>query len=52
MSEQKPEGLYDPQTEKDSCGIGFVANIKGEKSHAIVEQALEVLQRMAHRAAR
>src|SRR5512137_3053856 len=44
-------GLYDPQTEKDSCGIGFVANIKGEKSHAIVEQALEVLQRMAHRAA-
>ena len=44
-------GLYDPNTEKDSCGIGFVANIKGEKSRAIVEQALEVLQRMAHRAA-
>ena len=45
------DGLYDPQTEKDSCGIGFVANIKGEKSRAIVERALEVLQRMAHRAA-
>ena len=45
------QGLYEPSTEKDSCGIGFVANIKGEKSHAIVEQALEVLQRMAHRAA-
>ncbi len=44
-------GLYEPATEKDSCGIGFVANIKGEKSRAIVEQALEVLQRMAHRAA-
>ncbi|PZR10848.1 MAG: glutamate synthase large subunit [Archangium gephyra] len=44
-------GLYEPSTEKDSCGIGFVANIKGEKSRAIVEQALEVLQRMAHRAA-
>ncbi len=45
------QGLYEPSTEKDSCGIGFVANIKGEKSRAIVEQALEVLQRMAHRAA-
>ncbi len=44
-------GLYEPATEKDSCGIGFVANIKGEKSRAIVEQALEVLRRMAHRAA-
>ncbi|MDP2272367.1 MAG: glutamate synthase large subunit [Archangium sp.] len=51
MSQPGPVGLYDPQTEKDSCGIGFVANIKGDKSHAIVEQALEVLQRMAHRAA-
>ena len=50
MSDQT-QGLYDPQTEKDSCGIGFVAHIKGEKSRGIVEQALEVLQRMAHRAA-
>lgn len=49
MSEQR--GLYEPSTERDSCGIGFVANIKGEKSKAIVEQALEVLQHMAHRAA-
>ncbi len=45
------EGLYEPSTEKDSCGIGFVANIKGQKSKGIVEQALRVLQRMAHRAA-
>ncbi len=45
------QGLYEPSTEKDSCGIGFVANIKGLKSRAIVEQALQVLQRMAHRAA-
>jgi glutamate synthase (NADPH/NADH) large chain len=44
-------GLYDPSTEHDSCGVGFVAHIRGEKSHAIVEDALEVLRRMAHRAA-
>jgi len=44
-------GLYDPSTEHDACGIGFVAHIKGEKSRAIVEQALEVLHRLAHRAA-
>jgi glutamate synthase (NADPH) large chain len=44
-------GLYDPSTERDSCGIGFVANIKGVKSRGIVDQALLVLERMAHRAA-
>ncbi len=44
-------GLYTPSTEKSSCGIGFVANIKGVKSRGIVEEALVVLQRMAHRAA-
>ena len=44
-------GLYDPSTEHDACGIGFVAHIHGEKSRAIIEDALEVLRRMAHRAA-
>jgi glutamate synthase (NADPH/NADH) large chain len=44
-------GLYRPETEHDACGIGFVANIKGEKSRGIVEQALEVLNRMEHRGA-
>ena len=44
-------GLYDPSTEHDSCGVGFVAHVKGEKSRAIVEDALEVLRRLAHRAA-
>jgi glutamate synthase (NADPH/NADH) large chain len=44
-------GLYDPQTEHDACGIGFVAHIKGEKSRDIVDQGLEVLSRMSHRAA-
>ncbi|MCC6332374.1 MAG: glutamate synthase large subunit [Myxococcales bacterium] len=44
-------GLYEPSTERDACGVGFVAHIKGVKSRAIVEQALEVLHRMRHRAA-
>ena len=34
------EGLYDPALEKDSCGVGFIANIKGKKSHQIVSDAL------------
>ena len=44
-------GLYEPDTERDACGIGFVAHIKGEKSRAIVEQSLEILNRLSHRAA-
>ncbi len=44
-------GLYDPQTEHDACGIGFVAHIRGDKSRDIVNQGLEVLQRLSHRAA-
>ncbi|HYX90897.1 MAG TPA: glutamate synthase central domain-containing protein, partial [Myxococcaceae bacterium] len=44
-------GLYDPETEHDACGVGFVAHIKGEKSRAIVEDALELLKRLSHRAA-
>ena len=45
------QGLYDPQFEHDACGIGFVVNIKGEKSNRIVRQALTVLQNLAHRGA-
>src|SRR5437764_2787097 len=37
------EGLYDPSLEKDSCGVGFIANIKGQKSHQIVADALSIL---------
>ncbi len=44
-------GLYDPQMEHDACGVGFVAQIKGEKSRDLVEQALELLNRLSHRAA-
>ena len=45
------QGLYDPSFEHDACGIGFVADIKGRKSHDIVLRGLEVLIRMEHRGA-
>jgi glutamate synthase (NADPH/NADH) large chain len=45
------QGLYDPANERDSCGVGFVCNIKNTKSHAIVRQGLEILERLAHRGA-
>jgi glutamate synthase (ferredoxin) len=45
------QGLYDPQFEHDSCGVGFVVNIKGRKSHAIVQQALQALCNLDHRGA-
>ncbi|PSR53810.1 glutamate synthase large subunit [Adhaeribacter arboris] len=51
MSDQNNTGLYDPQFEHDSCGIGFVAHLKGRKSHEIVEEALHMLARMEHRGA-
>jgi len=47
----RKQGLYDPQFEKDACGVGFVANIKGERSHAIVRQAMTVLVNLNHRGA-
>ncbi|MDH3320326.1 MAG: glutamate synthase large subunit [Betaproteobacteria bacterium] len=45
------QGLYDPRHEHDSCGVGFVAHIKGKKSHAIIEQGLTVLKNLNHRGA-
>jgi glutamate synthase domain-containing protein 1 len=47
----KAQGLYDPANEHDNCGIGFVAHIKGQKSHDIIERGLEVLRNMDHRGA-
>ncbi len=44
-------GLYDPANEHDACGVGFVAHIKGQKSHAIVSQALKILENLDHRGA-
>ncbi|MFY9269522.1 MAG: hypothetical protein WAO55_07220, partial [Candidatus Manganitrophaceae bacterium] len=46
-----PQGLYDPRFEKDSCGIGFVVDIKGHRSHDIVQNALQVLENLSHRGA-
>ena len=45
------QGLYDPRNEHDSCGVGFVANIKGSKSHEIVSQGLLILRNLDHRGA-
>ena len=44
-------GLYHPSYEHDACGVGFVAHIKGKKSHSIVEQGLGVLKNLSHRGA-
>ncbi|MDF1549316.1 MAG: glutamate synthase large subunit, partial [Bacteroidales bacterium] len=44
-------GMYNPENEHDSCGIGFIAHIKGKKSHKIVKRGLGVLTNMAHRGA-
>jgi glutamate synthase (ferredoxin) len=46
-----PQGLYDPRHEHDACGVGFVVDIKGRRTHAIVRQALRVLINLLHRGA-
>ncbi len=48
---ESTQGLYDPSFEHDSCGIGFVANIKGNKSHQIISDAITILENMEHRGA-
>src|ERR1700742_3053849 len=45
------EGLYDPSLEKDACGVGFIANIKGKRSHQIVSDAINILCNLEHRGA-
>jgi glutamate synthase (NADPH/NADH) large chain len=44
-------GLYDPRHEHDACGVGFVVDIKGRRSHAVIEQGLQVLVNLLHRGA-
>src|SRR5215472_14622980 len=51
MSLPPQQGLYDPRNEHDSCGVGFVANIKGLKSHGIIGQGLQLLINLDHRGA-
>ena len=45
------QGLYDPANEHDACGVGFIAHIKGNKSHSIIEQGLLILKNLDHRGA-
>ena len=47
----KKQGLYDPAHEHDACGVGFVVDLKGRKTHSIVEKAIEVLLNLEHRGA-
>ena len=53
-ADQEPhqQGLYDPRFEHDACGVGFVADIKGRRSHAIITDGLTILENMSHRGAR
>ena len=45
------QGLYDPSNEKDACGVGFIADMKNRRSHAIVQQGLQILHNLDHRGA-
>ena len=47
----KRKGLYDPGYEHDACGVGMLVNIRGDKSHELVDSALKVLENMKHRGA-
>jgi glutamate synthase (NADPH/NADH) large chain len=51
MQEVMSQGLYDPRNEHDACGVGFVVNIKGRKSHDIISQGLKILENLDHRGA-
>ena len=44
-----PQGMYDPAQERDACGVGFVVNMHGAKSHKIIEQGIEILEHLEHR---
>ena len=51
IGDQRPQGLYSPSDEHDACGVGFVAHIKGARSHSIVRSALDLLINLEHRGA-
>jgi len=51
MAVPERQGLYDPRNEHDACGVGFVADIKGRKSHDIIERGLQILVNLDHRGA-
>ncbi len=45
------QGLYDPRFEHDACGVGMICNLKGQRSHAIIQDALDILRNLSHRGA-
>ena len=47
----KPQGLYDPRFEHDSCGVGFVVNVDGKKDHSIIKEGITILKNLLHRGA-
>ena len=47
----KPQGLYDPRFEHDACGVGMICHMKGEKSHRIIADGLQILVNLTHRGA-
>jgi glutamate synthase (NADPH) large chain len=51
MRGPEKQGLYDPQHEKDACGVGFLVDIEGRRSHKLVQDALQVLRNLGHRGA-
>ena len=53
MKKERPkqQGLYRQEFEHENCGIGFVAHLKGKKSHSIIRQGLDILTNMTHRGA-
>ena len=51
MDMPQRQGLYDPRNEHDACGMGFIANIKGVKSHDTIRRGLQILVNLDHRGA-
>ena len=51
MDKSDQKGLYLPELEKDSCGVGLYANLNGFKQHQVIEKALTMLENMSHRGA-
>ncbi|MBF0532381.1 MAG: glutamate synthase large subunit [Candidatus Omnitrophica bacterium] len=51
ISETKKQGLYNPATEHDACGVGFVAQIKGKQTHQIILDGIQILENLTHRGA-
>ena len=51
FDDEEPQGLFDPRQERDACGVGFIADLKGRKSHTLITQALDILENLEHRGA-